>query len=207
MKIPFTTEQFLGIFKEYNLTVYPLQVIFNVSAVLCIYFILKNKKSQFSFYFLGFLWMWMGIIYHLIFFTTINKAAFIFGPLFILQGLILLFYSVRRNTLFEFRFGLRQISAILLLIYALAAYPLIGYASGHGYPYAPTFGLPCPTTIFTLGILLLLKGKLPVILVIIPVIWSVIGFNAAISLGIYEDIGLIISGIAVIIFSIRKNPA
>ncbi|WP_414541485.1 DUF6064 family protein [Nostoc sp. CCY0012] len=28
-------------------------------------------------------------------------------------------------------------------------YPLIGYALGRIFPTSPTFGVPCPTTIFT----------------------------------------------------------
>jgi hypothetical protein len=75
-------------------------------------------------------------------------------------------------------------------------YPVLGYLLGHGYPSSPCFGVaPCPTTIFTFG-LLLWADRPPRYLVLLPLIWSIIGFFAAISLGIREDIGLLVAGLA-----------
>jgi len=67
--------------------------------------------------------------------------------------------------------------------------------NGHVYPLAPTFGLPCPTTIFTFGILLMSVGRLPYVILIIPVLWSVIGSFAIVSFGIKEDAGLLVAGL------------
>ncbi|MCU0579417.1 MAG: DUF6064 family protein, partial [Desulfobacterota bacterium] len=58
-----------------------------------------------------------------------------------------------------------------------------------------TFGVPCPTTIFTFGILLFTSGRLPKTVLAIPFIWSIIGFTAALTLGILEDIGLLVAGL------------
>ncbi len=45
-------------------------------------------------------------------------------------------------------------------IFAMALYPLIGWLAGHDWPSAPMFGVaPCPTTIFTMGLLLLTEGR------------------------------------------------
>jgi hypothetical protein len=41
----------------------------------------------------------MGIVYHLVFFTAINKAAYLFGGLFIIQGILFLIYGVLQNKL------------------------------------------------------------------------------------------------------------
>lgn len=57
MKIPFTIEQFLGVFKDYNLSVYPSQIIFNIIAVLIVYYIVKIKILQNSFLFF---WVFYG---------------------------------------------------------------------------------------------------------------------------------------------------
>jgi len=80
-------------------------------------------------------------------------------------------------------------------------YPLLGIALKHDYPRAPMFGVAhCPTVIFTLGLLLWTdNGKLPRYVLVIPLIWSVIGFTAAISLGIREDIGLLVAGIVTLL--------
>lgn len=207
MKIPFTVEQFLGVFREYNLSVFPLQIIFNLIALLFIFFIFKNKKSsKFIIFYLGFLWLWMGTVYHLFFFTAINNAAYLFGVIFIFQGTFFFYYALRKEIKFKLTSGIRSYSSLALLLYSLIIYPLLGYALGHGYPYSPTFGLPCPTTIFTFAVLLLINGKIPVKLTIIPLIWSVIGFTAALSLGIYEDIGLLAAGLITLLFLIYKEP-
>jgi hypothetical protein len=145
---------------------------------------------------LAFFWLWMGIVYHIIFFSTINKAAYIFGGLFILQGIMFAGCGlIRKKLSFEYtKSGINK-AGIILIIYALIIYPVLGQNLGHVYPYSPTFGLPCPTTIFTFGILLFTNKKIPWHLLIIPLLWSIIGFTAALTLTIYEDIGLLIAGI------------
>ena len=80
-------------------------------------------------------------------------------------------------------------------MYALIVYPALGYWLEHRYPAAPTFGLPCPTTIFTFGILLWTNRRVPFYVLAIPLAWSVMGFWAAISLGITQDLGLLAAGL------------
>ena len=76
---------------------------------------------------------------------------------------------------------------------------------GHTYPENPTFGLPCPTTIFTFGILLWAKDKIPMYIIGIPLIWAVIGFTAALNLGIKEDTGLLVAAIlSVVLLTLVK---
>ena len=55
--------------------------------------------------------------------------------------------------------------------------------------HTPTFlgSMLCPLTVFTLGMLLLLKTRIPFFIVIIPILYS-LGSIIPISLGIYEDI-------------------
>lgn len=48
--------------------------------------------------------------------------------------------------------------------------PSLGVAIGHTYPAQPTFGLPCPTTIFTFGLLLWVRPPVPWSLLVIPVL-------------------------------------
>jgi hypothetical protein len=84
----------------------------------------------------------------------------------------------------------------LFILYAMLIYPLIGAALGHGYPQSPSFGVaPCPTTIFTLGLLLWTGARVPRWLLVIPVLWSFIGVSAAVTLGIREDTGLLVAGV------------
>jgi hypothetical protein len=148
----------------------------------------------------------MGIVYHILFFAKVNPAAYIFGGFFILESILIIYYGIIRKEIeLVYNKDIFSYTGIILIIFALAIYPLIGFFIGHIYPASPTFGLPCPTTIFTFGILFFNKGKLPVGLIIIPVIWSFIGFTAALKLGIYEDTGLLIAGIVTVILVSYKR--
>ncbi len=206
--MPFTAEQFLNIFKAYNTAVFPFQFLILAGALACLLLIIERKSYSnlaISLY-LSFLWGWIGVVYHLIFFTRINNAAYIFGALNIVQSLIFFYYGFIKNKLqFRKKRDLRGITGIIIIIYALLIYPALGYLGGHGYPYQPTFGLPCPTTIFTFGILLFTGLKLKWYIYSIPLLWSVIGVNAAFNFGIYEDIGLLVSGItaSVLLFTLK----
>lgn len=202
MNLPFNKEQFLEIFAEYNVSVFPAQIAFFALAILVL--ALSAIKSKYSgktiSSVLAFFWLWMGIVYHIIFFTGINKAAYLFGALFILQGLILIYHGVYKSALtFNWRHGIAGLAAGILITYSLIIYPLLGVLFGHVYPNSPTFGLPCPTTIFTLGVLLTCEGKYLVSLFIIPMIWSLIGFFAAVKFGVFEDIGLLAAGLITLI--------
>lgn len=208
MKTPFTVDQFLDVFKNYNEAIWPMQVIFYLMGLVVIYLVFKpgSKAQKIINIVLAFLWLWMGIVYHLMFFTAINKAAYLFGGIFILQGVLILFYGVFQNKLsFKFRSGLYGVTGIVLILFALIFYPVLGYFLGHLYPSSPTFGLPCPTTIFTFGLLLLTDKKCPVAIMIIPFIWSVIGFMAAFNFGIVEDTGLLVSGLLTLPMLIIRN--
>jgi hypothetical protein len=208
MKLPFTIEEFLKVFERYNLAVWPMQIILYLLALIAIY--LAIKKIAFSdkiiIIILSFFWMWMGIVYHLIYFTSINKAAFIFGSIFILQGIIIFYQGVFKNKLsFQFHTNIYGITGSLLIIFALLIYPLIGYSFGHQYPSSPTFGLPCPTTIFTFGFFLWTDKKFPLMIIIIPLLWSIIGFSAAFFLGIKEDLSLLTSGLVTTLVIVIRN--
>jgi hypothetical protein len=210
MDLPFSLTDFLNVFNDYNQSVFPLQVVFYFIAFLCIYILfteIKNLNRKVSIV-LSFFWLWMGIVYHIIFFSGINKAAYIFGGLFILQGLMFAGCGlIRKKLSFEYTKSAANNAGIVLIAYALIIYPVLGTLLGHAYPYSPTFGLPCPTTIFTFGILLFANKKMPMHLLIIPLLWSVIGFTAALNLTIYEDIGLLVAGVtafALLTMSNRK---
>ncbi len=134
----------------------------------------------------------MGALYHIVFFRPINPIAAVFGILFIAEGALFALAAARGPLSFGPPRGWSGIVGALLIAYALAVYPVIGSAAGHGYPRAPLFGVaPCPTTIFTFGILLWARTRVPVSLLIIPFLWGLVGFSAARSFGITEDFGLL----------------
>jgi hypothetical protein len=208
MNLPFTVEQFLDIFKTYNQSVYPMQIVFYLLGSTVIFLSLKKiaNADRMINAILSVFWLWMGIAYHLIYFAQINKAAYLFGAIFILQGLLFFYCGVLTNSLsYKFRFDKPGWIGALMITFALIIYPFLGYVFGHIYPASPTFGLPCPTTIFTFGVFMWSDRKIPLPVLIIPFIWSIIGFFAAINLGIYEDTGLLIAGVSGVIMIFLRN--
>jgi Family of unknown function (DUF6064) len=202
MKLPFTVAQFLRVFALYNQRVWPAQIALNAAAVAAIVLLLRTRtrargsESRVISAILGGLWAWMAVAYHFLFFTAINPAAWLFGALFLVEALALLWFGVLGS---EMRFypvgGVRGWSGALLILFALVVYPLLGYALGHRYPAVPTFGVPCPTTIFTLGLLLFAGGSAANYLFVIPLLWSAIGSFAAFRLNVSQDFGLLAAGI------------
>lgn len=208
MNLPFTIEQFLDVFKSYNQNVFPIQIIFYLAAFYCVFLLFKPIKNSGKIIsgVISFLWLWIGIVYHIMFFSSINKAAYLFGVLFIIQGILFFYNGVVKSKLsFEYKKNIYDYIGIILITNALLVYPILGYILGHKYPYSPTFGLPCPTTIFTFGLLLFIKSRISVAVLIIPLLWSIIGFGAALSLSITEDYGLLISGIIGFVLLLIKN--
>lgn len=208
MAIPFTIKEFLDVFRQYNTAIWPMQIFLLILAVVAIYFSIqaKNNANKIISAVLVFFWLWMGVVYHVVYFTSINKAAIVFGALFIIQALIFLYFGIIRNKLrFRLRTDKYGAVGIILILFALLVYPLLGYLWGHRYPSSPTFGVPCPTTIFTFGMLLFSVSKVSPVVIIIPFLWSLIGFSAAFSLGIKEDTGLVVAGLLSTLLILYKN--
>ena len=207
MKFPFTPEAFFQVFAEYNFAVWPAQLVLTALALACFALTatVTLKTTRPLLLCLAFLWLWMGGVYHLGFFQKINAAATLFGAVFILQALLFLYWGWKRSAVLLSAGSLQKWKAIVIVAYALAGYPVLGFLLGHVFPKAPTFGVPCPTTIFTFGLLLLIKERFPWYVVIIPVLWSLIGFTAATSLSVPEDYSLFFAGIAFVMFYTRTQ--
>ncbi len=208
-ELPFTIDQFLQVFEDYNRSIWPAHIFAYLLGALALVLLAKKRKQVDSYInlILSLFWIWMGGMYHLVFFSTINIAAYAFGVFFILQGLGFIILSWSGTDFhYTFRKDLHGIIGWLFIIYAMIVYPLLGYFFGHIYPQAPVFGVaPCPTTIFTFGLLLQTKGIISDWLLVIPGLWSLIGFLAAYQLSIFEDLGLGIAGIAGILLILNRN--
>jgi hypothetical protein len=208
MTLPFSEEQFLRVFADYNRAVWPAQLVLYAAAFLTLFIAFKGKPyaGRVAVTTLALLWLWMGVAYHLAFFASINSAAYLFGAFFILQGLLFLAWGVRKPPArIRLRADSHGMAAAALLAYSLVVYPALGYLLGRAYPASPTFGLPCPTTIYTFGLLLCVEGRVPLRLVPIPLAWSVVGASAASALGITEDYVLVASGLAGALLIVRRN--
>jgi len=197
--MPFTPEAFFAVFAAYNQALWPLPVLAELlglgAAGLAV--VQRGWADRAVAAILALLWLFMGAGYHLAFFTAINPMAYAFGALFLVEGILLAWYGVwqggwRLGSLS----GARGWIAGGLALYALVIYPLVGLLGNHPYPNTPLFGVaPCPTTVFTLALLLLTRDGMPWLLTAIPLAWAGIGGSAALLLGVPQDYGLILAGV------------
>ena len=209
--MPFTPTEFFDVFRRYNEAVWPVQLLLVAASLVVVVLAFRpsSRVGGVGVLVLAMLWLWMGVMYHGAFFRQINSVAAVFGAVFVGQGMIFAWLGIReRPVTFRARFDAAGVAGGLLIVYALLLYPLIGLLAGHRYPAAPTFGVPCPTTIFTLGLLLWAEPPLPRPAVIIPVLWAVVATIGAVQLGIPEDFGLTIAAAIVapvMLFSKRSR--
>ena len=210
MQLPFTAEQFFDVFRLYNSSVWPAQVLLLALAVLAVIFIALRRPWSGAAVsaILAFLWVWLGAAYHLAFFARINPVAYGFGALSIAGGLLFVWHGVlRRRIEFSFVRSLRTGVGVALIAFALLVYPVWATLAGHAYPELPTFGLPCPTTIFTIGVLVLSSGPGLRAVLIVPILWSLVGSQAAFLLDVIPDFGLLVAGVVAIVLFVRPARA
>ncbi|HEU0222122.1 MAG TPA: DUF6064 family protein [Paracoccaceae bacterium] len=168
--MPFGSEGF-AVFARYNLAVWPLQVVAGL---------------------LGFAAI-NGALYHMAFFAEINPAAYGFGAVFLAQAAALAITGLRPGGLrFAPSAALRPVAGLALILFAVLIYPVWGRLAGHAWPAVPVFGVaPCPTTLFTIGMLFLGSWRQACWLLAFPFLWALIGGSAAILLDVPQDAALL----------------
>ena len=209
MKIPFTTEQFLSVFEKYNSTVFPIQWILILLGIVALFLVHSkhSSKNKLIGSFLGLLWIWMGIVYHIIFFTVINKLAFVFGGFFVLQGVLILINTFLKDKLiFSFPSQTKNYFGYFFILFGLIIYPIISYFVQGTFKRTIALGLPCPTTILTFGFFMMASNKFPKYLLIIPSLWTIVGVGAAIQFGVYQDFMMPIAAVIAVtmLFKTKK---
>jgi len=193
--MPFTEEQFFDVFVQYNAAMWPLPIMAYLLGVaaLCLTFWSSRVATASISAILALMWFVNGAAYHWSFFAAINPAARGFGIIFAIQALFLLCAPfVWTSFRIAARRDVRTFVGIGFAAYALIGYPALGWLFGHAYPAVPVFGIaPCPTTIFTIGILMLGTWKVARWLLVIPGLWALLGGSAAVVLNVPQDFGLI----------------
>lgn len=198
MQLPFSVEQFFSTIQAYNTAVWPAQVFLLALALaaLVLVYVRKSWSGVAISVILAVLWAWMALAYHLAFFTTVNPAAYGFSAITLIGALTFFWQGVARRRLdFKLTPGTRPVVGCVLVAFSLIVYPAWSVHAGHGYPSLPTFGLPCPTTIFTVGLLSFLTTPYPRSPLVVPVLWCLVGAQAVLLLGVPPDSGLIVAGI------------
>lgn len=206
MQLPFTKDQFFDLFAAYNGALWPALIALWIASVVLSLLLFSSRRptGRWVSALLAAHWAWSGLAYHAVFFTRINPAAWIFAALFLVQAIFFVWVGIvqRRLSFVPTRNGWALL-AWLLVAYSLV-YPALNAVQHLTMSRIPTFGVPCPTTIFTAGILMFaVPRSWP--LAIIPVIWSLVGGSAAVLLDVRADYALPFAGIALALFSMQRS--
>jgi hypothetical protein len=198
MALPFTVEEFYGVFRDYNTTVWPAQWFLVTLAIAALAAVLWPRpwSGVAVSAVLGVLWAWIALAYHLAFFARISPAAYGFAAFSAAGAAVFVWQGVIRRTLaFRWVPGLKATAGVVLVAFALLVYPVWSAYAGHPYPATPTFGLPCPTTIFTIGLLCFAVPPTPRTPLVVPLLWCLVGAQAAFLLGVQPDLGLLAAAV------------
>lgn len=207
--VPFSRDVFLGLLEHYNTAIWPAQAVAYGLAILVVTLAVRPRKrgDLLVSAVLAAAWLWVGVVYHVVHYATINWAAWGFGALFVIQGLLLAWTSTLRGRL-EFRFvpDTHGWIGLGLVVLSMALYPLVGWLGGEGWLRVAPFGVaPDSVTVFTLGMLLLAARRVPLSLLAIPLVWSFVGGATAWLLDAPRDLLLPLATVSGALLILRKN--
>ena len=160
--LSFSLEEFLLVLESYNLDIWPLQIIAYVLILLVLFISLKPTKYSVKIVLviLSFFWLFTGIVFCFIYWAPSHIFGYIFGICCTVQGLLFLYSVIRSDITISSPDKTYMLIGILFILYAMIGYQVLGYYLDHIYPKFFAVGLvPCPTTIFTLGIFLIINTK------------------------------------------------
>jgi len=193
--VPFTASEFLDVFAAYNRALWPLVGMLWFLTVLVMVAALPHASTppMRPRLLLAGHWLWAGIVYHALFFTAINPAAWLFAAMFVTQGVMLVTFPSSERSGNVRPGSVRRVVSSVFVLYGLL-YPAIAWADGFAYPRMPTFGVPCPTVMLTIGFLIATSTH-SIRLSAIPIAWSFIGGTAAWLFGMHADLALPAAGL------------
>ena len=132
MRVPFTQQQFLDVFGAYNSTAWPVVIaLWLVTLAFGVRFVRGQARSVTLSVLAAVHWAWSGLVYHALFFTDINPAAWLLAGVFVLEAFAFVWVGIVQRTLvFEWGFtgDPRDVALREALYTALESRPLQGLA-------------------------------------------------------------------------------
>ncbi len=199
--LSFGRDDFLAVYTQYNQALWPAPELLGLLgfAAVCLALFPGPRRDRVACALIATLWAWCGLIYSCGFLSDLTPLGYVFGAFFALQAALILHAGVLNNEVkFWTHTGPRHLAGILLVFYSLVAYPALAALAGHAHPTSPSFGVPTPLTIFTLGMLLLTRAPYARVLFLVPLFWTVVGSWLSFELRLREDIALIVAAALVL---------
>jgi hypothetical protein len=202
-----TEQQLLEVFTAYNPQIWPMQIVAYILGAAAVALALGNLHPSRRAIpaVLAFFWLWVALFFWLPSGQQGYIPGYLFAALFLAQAVLFLFQTFKPQLAFGFAPSASGWAGLVFVLYALVGYPAAGALVGHVYPRMSPFGLtPCPVVAFTFGMLLLAQTKVPKALLVIPFFYALSGV-LWISIGMWEDIGMLASGIVGAVLILRRD--
>jgi hypothetical protein len=170
----FSARVYYRLFELHNQALWPAQILALLLGLAILWLMLRPARhgDRFVFAMLGTLWIWIAWSFLWERYATINWASVYVAPLFVLQGLALIWFGAVRERL-PFAEHPRSFEMICAALFAfsLIGYPLLAPLLGRSWQGAEVFGItPDPTAAATLAVLAYVRQS-PIWLMIIPLLW------------------------------------
>jgi hypothetical protein len=177
----FTPRTYYRLFELYNHAIWPGQFLTLFGGVTAFALLWRGRRADVSaaVAILAIAWLWIAWAYFFERYETINWAARYFALGFVVQSVLLGFVGPSKRKLFIRPSSSRRRIGLTLFFFALFLQPLIGpLLLSRPWTQVELFGLaPDPTTVATLGaLLLLLRGRILTIAMVLPLAWCAISF-------------------------------
>lgn len=174
----FSARTYYRLFELYNAAIWPAQLL-AVALGLAVLFLGRRpggSRGRAIAAILAGCWLFVAIAFHAHRYATINWAAVDFAWGFGFEAALLIWTGVLRGRLvFDAGEGPIGRTAIGIFLFALLAQPFVGPLCGRPWRQVEIFGVaPDPTAVATLGILLLVAGRVRWELLAVPAIWCAI---------------------------------
>lgn len=165
-------------FELHNGALWPLHIVAVAIGIYLVFVALKPSPARMraGLVLLSAVWLFVAGAFFYQRYATINWAAVYVVPAFVAMAAILCALAVRaRPVVAELRSALSGRTAVMVLLFALVGYPLLGLLAGKSWLAAQVFAIaPDPTVGATLGFLVLCRGVAARVAMIVPVLWSVV---------------------------------
>jgi hypothetical protein len=204
-----STEIFWTRLGAYNEATLPIQAVMIIIAAFLTYRVFAKPGAKTDVWmkaFLSFAFAWNGVVFFL-FFARNPISTFTGVPLFIVVAVLFAMDIFTKKT--QFRLPDAKWRKVLTVLWILLVflYPLIGWTLGHAYPKTCTPMMPCPLTVFALGLVAAApKVDKKVFAFLLP--WALLSLPKCLgALDCYEDCILFAAGVYGLIVLIKDWKA
>lgn len=205
----FSPRTYYRLFERYNAAIWPVQVAALAGGLWIATLVRRSnvRRGRLVSAILAACWVWVAIAFHVERYATINRIAVYFAWGFAVEAALLVWTGVVRGRLVFGSSGDRIGPAGMgIFLFALAGQPLAGRLLGREWSQVEIFGVaPDPTAVATLGVLLLVTGRVRWELLVVPIAWCVISAATLAAMRSPEAWILAIAALATVSIAIAKT--